>query len=69
MRAALKSAMIQDALVKAGIPEVRGVWAHECGGGRMLLAVSIKQRYCGHSRQAGYIAAQCQPAAYMVRYV
>jgi UbiD family decarboxylase len=69
MRAALKSAMIQDALVKAGIPEVRGVWAHECGGGRMLLAVSIKQRYCGHSRQAGYVAAQCQPAAYMVRYV
>jgi UbiD family decarboxylase len=69
MRAAMKSAMIQDALVKAGIPEVRGVWAHESGGGRMLLVVSIKQRYCGHSRQAGYIAAQCQPAAYMVRYV
>jgi len=69
MRAAMKSAMIQDALVKAGIPEIRGVWAHECGGGRMLLAVSIKQRYCGHSRQAGYVAAQCQPAAYMVRYV
>src|SRR5439155_7414188 len=61
--------MIHDALVKAGIPGVRGVWAHECGGGRLLLAVSTKQRYCGHSRPAGYVAAQCQAAAYMNRYV
>ena len=68
-RAAMKSAMIHDSLVKAGIPDVRGVWAHECGGGRLLLAVSIKQRYCGHSRQAGYVTAQCQAAAYMNRYV
>lgn len=69
MRTVLKSAMIHDALVKAGIPDVQGVWAHECGGGRMLLAVSIKQRYCGHSRQAAYIAAQCQEGAYFNRYV
>jgi UbiD family decarboxylase len=69
MRTVLKSAMIHDALVKAGVPDVRGVWAHECGGGRMLLAVSIKQRYCGHSRQAAYIAAQCQEGAYFNRYV
>jgi UbiD family decarboxylase len=69
MRAVLKSAMIHDALVKSGIPGVHGVWAHECGGGRLLLAVSIKQAYCGHSRQAGYVTAQCQAAAYMVRYV
>jgi UbiD family decarboxylase len=69
MRTVLKSAMITDALAKAGIPDVRGVWAHECGGGRMLLVVSLRQRYCGHSRQAGFIAAQCQQAAYMTRYV
>ena len=69
MRTVLKSAMIHDTLVKAGIPDVRGVWAHECGGGRLLLAVSIKQRYCGHSRQAAYVTAQCQAAAYMNRYV
>jgi 4-hydroxy-3-polyprenylbenzoate decarboxylase len=69
MRTVVKSAMIHDTLVKTGIPDVRGVWAHECGGGRLLLVVSIKQRYCGHSRQAAYITAQCQPAAYMVRYV
>jgi UbiD family decarboxylase len=69
MRTVLKSAMIHDALVKAGIPDVRGVWAHECGGGRMLLVVSITQRYCGHSRQAGYVAAQGQAGGYMNRYV
>ena len=69
MRALLKSAMIQDALVKAGVPEVRGVWAHEAGGGRLLIVVSIKQRFAGHSRQAGYLAAQSPAAAYMNRYV
>ena len=69
MRTVLKSAMIHDALVKAGVAEVKGVWAHECGGGRMLIAVAIKQRFCGHSRQAASIAAQCQAASYMNRYV
>ena len=69
MRALLKSAMIQDELGKSGVRDVRGVWAHETGGGRLLIAVSIKQRFCGHSRQAGYITAQCQAAAYMNRFV
>ena len=69
MRTVLKSAMIHDALVKAGVADTRGVWAHECGGGRMLIVVSIKQRFCGHSRQAAAIAAQCQAASYMNRYV
>jgi 4-hydroxy-3-polyprenylbenzoate decarboxylase len=69
MRALLKSAMIQDELAKSGVRDVCGVWAHETGGGRLLVVVSIKQRFCGHSRQAGYIAAQCQAAAYMNRFV
>ena len=69
MRALLKSAMIQDELAKIGVRDVRGVWSHEAGGGRLLIVVSIKQRFCGHSRQAGYITAQCQAAAYMVRFV
>jgi UbiD family decarboxylase len=69
MRTVLKSAMVFDALVKAGVPGVKGVWAHESGGGRLLITVSISQRYCGHSRQAAYIAAQAQAAAYMNRYV
>jgi 4-hydroxy-3-polyprenylbenzoate decarboxylase len=69
MRATLKSAMIQDAVIQAGVPDVRGVWCHESGGGRLLVVISIKQRYCGHSRQAGYIAAQTSAAAYMNRFV
>ena len=69
MRALLKSAMIQDELVKSGVRDVRGVWAHECGGGRLLIVTSIKQRFCGHARQAGYLTAQCQAAAYMNRWV
>ncbi len=69
MRTVLKSSMIHDALVKVGVQEVRGVWAHECGGGRMLIVVALKQRFCGHSRQAAAIAAQCQAASYMNRYV
>jgi 4-hydroxy-3-polyprenylbenzoate decarboxylase len=69
MRTIMKSAMIFDALVGAGIPEVRGVYAPECGGGRMLVVVAIRQRYPGHARQAGFIASQCPAAAYMGKYV
>ncbi|HEY5619151.1 MAG TPA: UbiD family decarboxylase [Vicinamibacterales bacterium] len=69
MRALLKSAMIRDELVKVGVRDVRGVWAHEVCGGRLLIVVSIRQRFCGHSRQAGYLAAQCPAAAYMNRFV
>jgi UbiD family decarboxylase len=68
MRTVMKSAMIFDALVSAGIPEVRGVYAPECGGGRMLVVVSIRQSYPGHARQAGFIASQCREAAYMGKY-
>jgi 4-hydroxy-3-polyprenylbenzoate decarboxylase len=69
MRALLKSAMIRDELVKVGVRDVRGVWSHEVCGGRLLIVVSIKQRFCGHSRQAGFMAAQCPAAAYMNRFV
>lgn len=69
MRSVLKSAMIYDALVKAGIPDVRGVWVPEAAAGRMVIVVSIKQNYCGHSRQAAYVASQCQAGAYLNRYV
>ncbi|WP_037840747.1 UbiD family decarboxylase [Streptomyces sp. NRRL F-5126] len=69
MRSVMKSAMIQDALIRCGLPGVEGVWAHEAGGGRQLLAVAIDQRYAGHARQAGYLAAQLPAAAYMNKFV
>ena len=40
------------------LPGVAGVWLHEVGGGRSIIAVAIDQQYAGHSRQAGYLAAQ-----------
>jgi 4-hydroxy-3-polyprenylbenzoate decarboxylase len=69
MRSVLKSAMITDALVATGLPGLRRVWAHEAGGGRSLLIVALEQQYAGHSRQAGYLAAQHPTAAYMNRIV
>ena len=61
----LQSALVWDQLEKAGIPAVQGVWAHESGGGRMMVTVSIKQQYPGHSKQAGLVAAACRAGAYI----
>jgi len=67
-KAVMRSALLHDALVAAGVPDVRAVWAHEIGGARMFNVVSIKQRYAGHARQAGHILSQCGVGAYMSRY-
>jgi 4-hydroxy-3-polyprenylbenzoate decarboxylase len=69
MRSVMKSAMIQAALVRTGLPGVRGVWSHEVGGGRQLLVVAIDQRYAGHARQAAYLTSQLPAAAYMNKFV
>jgi len=69
MRSVMKSAMIQDALIKTGLPGVEGVWAHEAGGGRQLLAVAIHQQYAGHARQAAYLTSQLPAASYMNKFV
>jgi UbiD family decarboxylase len=53
----------------AGVVGIQGVWAHEAGGGRLWLTVSIKQMYGGHSKQAGLIASQCHAGAYSNRFV
>ncbi len=67
-KAVMRSALLHDALVAAGVSEVRAVWAHEIGGARMFNVVSIQQRYAGHSRQAGHVLSQCGVGAYMSRY-
>jgi 4-hydroxy-3-polyprenylbenzoate decarboxylase len=51
------------------VPDVRAVWAHEVGTARMLVGVSITQRYPGHSKQAGHVACQCHVGAYCGKYV
>ena len=67
-KAVMRSALLYDALIAAGVPDVRAVWAHEIGGARMFNVVSIKQRFAGHARQAGHILNQCGVGAYMSRY-
>src|ERR671912_605059 len=67
-KAVMRSALLHDALVASGVPDVKAVWAHEIGGARMFNVVSIQQRYAGHARQAGHILSQCGVGAYMSRY-
>jgi len=68
-RAFMRSALVWEEIEKAGVPGVTGVWCHEAGGSRLFVAVSIKQRYSGHSRQAMHIASMCHSGAYIGRYV
>jgi UbiD family decarboxylase len=68
-RGTYRCGAVWNQLEAAGIPEVKGVWAHEAGGSRMWLTVSIKQMYGGHSKQAGLIASQCHAGAYANRWV
>jgi 4-hydroxy-3-polyprenylbenzoate decarboxylase len=68
-RAVMRSALLKQELQKAGLPDVVATWCHEAGGSRQLTAVSIKQRYPGHARQAGHLAAMCRSVAYAGKYV
>ena len=68
-RAIMRSALLRENITQAGVPDVTAAWAHETGNARLLLGVSIKQRYPGHAAQAGHIAAMCHVGAYCGRYV
>ena len=68
-RSATKSAMIWDEMEKAGVPGVKGVWCHEAGAGRLFNVVAIEQKYPGHSKQAGMLAANCHAGNYAGRWV
>ncbi len=68
-RAVMRSALMKEEIEKSGVPDIVAVWQHEVGGSRQLTGVSIRQRYAGHSKQAGHIAAQCRSGAYAGKYV
>ncbi len=68
-RALIRSAMLYNFLVNSGIPDIRGVWLSPEGVSRLLLVISIKQRYAGHAKQAAIFASQSRIGAYMGRYV
>ncbi len=65
----VKAALIWEQVEKCGVPDVKGVWCHEAGGGRLFNIISIKQRYPGHARQAMLAASQVHAGAYLGRYV
>jgi 4-hydroxy-3-polyprenylbenzoate decarboxylase len=68
-RGSYRSGAVWNQLEAAGVPEVKGVWAHAAGGSRLWLTVAIKQQYGGHAKQAGLIASQCHAGAYANRVV
>lgn len=65
----LRSANLRRELRLAGIPDVTAAWCHGVGGCRLFNVVAVKQRYPGHARQAGHVAAQCRTGAYLGRIV
>jgi len=68
-RSVTRSALLRQSVQKAGVPDVHAAWAHEVGTARLLIGISIKQRYPGHSKQAGHVACQCHVGAYCGKYV
>jgi 4-hydroxy-3-polyprenylbenzoate decarboxylase len=68
-RGTYRAGAVWNQLEAAGVPEVKGVWAHAAGGSRLWLTVAIKQQYAGHAKQAGLIASQCHAGAYANRFV
>ena len=68
-RAIMRSAMLKQQLQSAGVPDVRQVWAHEIGASRMLIALAIQQRYPGHAKQVGALAASCGASVYGCKMV
>jgi UbiD family decarboxylase len=62
-----RSAALWNQIEAAGVPDVKAVRVHPSGG-RFLTAIAIRQRYPGHAKQAGIIAAQVRTGAYLGRY-
>ena len=68
-RAIMRSAMLMHELHGAGVPDVAQVWCHEVGASRMLHGIAIKQRYPGHAKQVGVLAASCGATVYGCKMV
>ncbi len=67
-RSFIISALIMNQMAAAGVPDVKGVWSHEAGGGKLFIVVSIKQRYPGHAKQAAMVATNCAAGGFFGRY-
>ena len=65
----LKSSMVAQQIAAAGVSGVKEVWCPPEGGNRLLVIVSMTQRYPGHAKQIAYVASQCGAAAFNGRYI
>ncbi len=65
----VRSALLHDALERAGMSGIVSCWADEVGGSRTLLVISVKQQYQGHARQVGVLASQSHVGYWLGRYV
>jgi UbiD family decarboxylase len=64
------AAQLWDQLEKAGIPDIKGVWGFVSGAqAGMFTVIALKQRYAGHSKQAGLAAATCRAGAYGGKFI
>lgn len=68
-RSPLKSAGVWNTLERAGLTGIRGVCMHPVGATYYFTAVSIRQAFAGHAKQAGMLASSVHGAAYMSRFV
>jgi 4-hydroxy-3-polyprenylbenzoate decarboxylase len=68
-RAVIRSAMLKQELRNAGVPDVTQVWCHEVGASRMLHGIAINQRYPGHAKQVGVLAASCGSTVYGCKFI
>lgn len=59
----MRSAGIKSALIRAGVPGIKGVWVPEAGDGRAIVVTSIEQKYAGHASMVAHIAGQCPQGA------
>ncbi len=64
----VRSALVHNELERCGVPDIRGVDVNEYAQ-RMVLTVSLKQRYAGHAKQAGLVAGQSRTGASMNKYI
>lgn len=59
-----RAATLWNDLDKCSIPDIKGVWQHGYG----MMAISLKQKYAGHAKQAALIAAGSR-SAHIIRFI
>jgi 4-hydroxy-3-polyprenylbenzoate decarboxylase len=65
---AYRCGAVWNQLEAAGIPGVKGVWAHEAGGSRFPPGDLDQHSLRRHSKQAAMVAAHCHAGAYCNRW-